>query len=56
MYLAFGFAGLLGPQLAVRLGQGGDFSPAFLVAAVISAIALVMALIVRRKVKAATIS
>lgn len=52
MYLAFGFAGLIGPQLAVGLRKDGNFSMAFLVAAIISAIAFVMALIVRRKVKA----
>jgi len=53
MYLAFAFAGLIGPQLAVRLGQGGNFSRAFLVAAIISAIAFVMALKVRKKVQEA---
>ena len=53
MYLAFGFAALLGPQLALLLRSGGDFSKAFLVAAVISAVALACALIVRKKVKAA---
>lgn len=53
MYLAFGFAGLIGPQLAVRLGKNGSYSQAFLVAAVLSAVALLMALIVRKKVKAA---
>ena len=53
MYLAFAFAGLIGPQLAVRLGRGGNFSRAFLVAAIISAIAFVMALKVRKKVQEA---
>ena len=50
MYLAFGFAGLVGPQLAVNFSSGGDYTTAYLVAAVISAIALVMALLVRKKV------
>lgn len=54
MYLAFGFAGLIGPQLAVNLSDGGNYSTAFLVAAIISVIALVMALIVRKKVASAT--
>ena len=54
MYLAFGFAGLVGPQLAVNLGKGGSYAKAFLVAAVISVVAFVMALIVRRKVASAT--
>ena len=52
MYLAFGFAGLIGPQLAVRLGTGGNYGPAFLGAAILSAIAFVMALLVRKKVMA----
>jgi MFS transporter, OFA family, oxalate/formate antiporter len=55
MYLAFGFAGLIGPQLAVNLSDGGNYSTAFLVAAIISVIALVMALIVRKKVASATV-
>ena len=50
MYLSFGFAGLIGPQLAVNFSSGGDYTAAYLVAAVISVIALIMALIVRRKV------
>ena len=50
MYLAFGFAGLVGPQLAVNLRNGADYTMAYLVAAVISVIALIMALIVRKKV------
>ena len=50
MYLAFGFAGLVGPQLAVNFSSGGDYTTAYLVAAVISVIAFVMALIVRKKV------
>lgn len=54
MYLAFGFAGLVGPQLAVRLGKGGNYTTAFMVAAVISVIAFVMALVVRKKVADAT--
>ena len=29
MYLAFGFAGLAGPQIAVKLSTGGDYSMAF---------------------------
>ena len=52
MYLAFGFAGLAGPQIAVKLSTGGDYSMAFLTACAISAVAFVMALIVRRKVQA----
>ena len=52
MYLAFGFAGLAGPQIAVKLSTGGDYSMAFLAACAISAVAFVMALIVRRKVQA----
>ncbi len=54
MYLAFGFAGLVGPQLAVRLGNGGNYTMAFVVAAIISVIAFAMALIVRKKVAEAT--
>ncbi len=50
MYLCFAFAGLLGPQLGVRLADGADYSRAYLVAAVLSAVALVMALLVRRSV------
>lgn len=50
MYLAFGFAGLIGPQLAVRLGTNGNYGPAFFGACIISLIAFVMALIVRKKV------
>lgn len=50
MYLAFGFAGLIGPQLAVKLSNNGDFSKAFLVAGIISLIALVCAIMVRNKV------
>lgn len=53
MYLAFGFAGLAGPQIAVRLSSGGDYSPAFLAACLLSAVALAMALVVRRRVRAA---
>ena len=52
MYLAFGFAGLAGPQIAVKLSTGGDYSMAFLTACAISAVAFVMALIVRRKLQA----
>ena len=52
MYLAFGFAGLAGPQIAVTLSAGGDYSMAFLAACVISAVAFAMALIVRKKVRA----
>ena len=52
MYLAFGFAGLIGPQLAVKLGANGNFSRAFLAAAVISLIALACAIIVKKKVAA----
>lgn len=52
MYLAFGFAGLIGPQIAVKLSSGGDYSKAFLAACIISVIAFAMALIVRKKVKA----
>ena len=37
MYLAFGFAGLAGPQIAVKLSTGGDYSMAFLAACAISA-------------------
>ena len=51
MYLAFGFAGLAGPQIAVTLSAGGDYSMAFLAACLISAVALAMALAVRRKVR-----
>ena len=54
MYLAFGFAGLVGTQLAVRLGNGGNYTMAFVVAAIISVIAFAMALIVRKKVAEAT--
>lgn len=50
MYLSFGFAGLVGPQLAVNFSSGGDYTTAYLVAAVISVVALIMALIVRKKV------
>lgn len=50
MYLAFGFAGLFGPQIAVKLSHSGNYSTAFLVAALISAISFAMALIVRKKV------
>ncbi len=50
MYLAFGFAGLIGPQLAVKLGANGSFSLAFKAAAVISLIALMCAIIVKKKV------
>ncbi len=50
MYLAFGFAGLVGPQLAVNFSSDGNYTTAYLVAAVISLIAFVMALIVRKKV------
>lgn len=56
MYLAFGFAGLIGPQLAVHLESNGSFAGAFRVACVISAIAFVCALIVRKKVKSAEIA
>lgn len=51
MYLAFGFAGLVGPQIAVMLSGFGDYSMAYGVAAIISLISLAMAFIVRRKVK-----
>lgn len=51
MYLAFGFAGLFGPQIAVKLSTGGNYTVAFIAAAVISAVSLTMALIVRNKVK-----
>lgn len=54
MYLAFGFAGLIGPQLAVKLSNNGDFSKAFLLAAIISLIALACAIVVRKKVASAT--
>lgn len=54
MYLAFGFAGLIGPQLAVKLSNNGDFSKAFLLAAIISLIALACAIVVRKKVDSAT--
>ena len=40
------------PQIAVKLSTGGDYSMAFLAACAISAVAFVMALIVRRKVQA----
>ena len=50
MYLAFGFAGLIGPQMAVRLSHNGNYATAYLIAALLSVIALAMALIVRRKV------
>ena len=40
------------PQIAVKLSTGGDYSMAFLTACAISAVAFVMALIVRRKVQA----
>lgn len=52
MYLAFGFAGLIGPQIAVKLSAGGNYSMAFLAACIISIVAFVMALIVYKKVKA----
>lgn len=55
MYLSFGFAGLIGPQLAVKLGGNGSFSNAFLVAAIISFVALACAFIVRKKVQEAII-
>lgn len=51
MYLAFGFAGLFGPQIAVKLSTGGNYTVAFIAAAVISAVSFTMALIVRNKVK-----
>ena len=54
MYLAFGFAGLAGPQIAVKLSRGGDYSLAFLAACALSAVALAMALAVRKKVRAST--
>ena len=40
------------PQIAVKLSTGGGYSMAFLAACAISAVAFVMALIVRRKVQA----
>ena len=40
------------PQIAVKLSTGGDYSMAFLAACAVSAVAFVMALIVRRKVQA----
>ena len=40
------------PQITVKLSTGGDYSMAFLAACAISAVAFVMALIVRRKVQA----
>ncbi len=52
MYLAFGFAGLIGPQLAVKLGANGNFSTAFLAASIISLIALICAIVVKKKVAA----
>lgn len=51
MYLAFGFAALVGPQLAVKLEHGGDYSMAFTGASIISVIAFVMTLIVGRRVR-----
>ncbi len=47
MYAAFGFAGLVGPQSAVRLSHGGDYSMAFLMACALSVISFccVMALL-----------
>ena len=40
------------PQITVKLSTGGDYSMAFLAACAISAVAFIMALIVRRKVQA----
>lgn len=51
MYLAFGFAALVGPQVAVGLRNEGDYSMAFLVSAAISLVAFILALIVRKKVQ-----
>ncbi len=51
MYLAFGFAGLFGPQIAVKLSSGGNYTFAFIAAAIIALISFVMALAVRNKVK-----
>lgn len=56
MYIAFGFAGLVGPQLAVQLANGADYSAAYWGAAAISVVALVCALMVAKKVKAATVA
>ncbi len=57
MYAAFGFAGLVGPQAAVRLSNGGDYSGAFMMACVLSVIAffcVVSILKIRRdRIKAA---
>ncbi len=48
MFLAFGFAGLVGPQLAVRLSSGGDYTKAFMAAAVIALISFCLSLVVRK--------
>jgi ABC-type sulfate transport system permease component len=48
MFLAFGFAGLVGPQLAVRLSNGGDYTKAFMAAAVIALISFCLSLAVRK--------
>ena len=52
MYLAFGFAGLVGPQLAVNFSNGSDYTMAYLAAAAISVAAFMLALVVGIKVKA----
>ncbi|MDO4555039.1 MAG: MFS transporter [Lachnospiraceae bacterium] len=52
MYLMFGIAGLIGPRVAVKLNNNGDYSKAFLVGCILAVVSLAAALLVRTKVKA----
>ena len=52
MYLMFGIAGLIGPRVAVKLNNNGDYSKAFFVGCVLAVISLAAAFVVRRKVSA----